>query len=148
MRGRILTYSVQENAGIISGDDGTRYAFTGAEWRENAPPLRGAYVDFEISGADAVDIFMALGGVSTEGKEKIVAGLLAILVGGLGIHKFYLGYRNAGIIHLVIFFAGMIPLFLGTVAISLFALAEGIIYLIKSDEEFERTYIIGRKEWL
>ena len=29
-------------------------------------------------------------------KEKLVAGLLGILLGSLGIHKFYLGYTKEG----------------------------------------------------
>lgn len=41
----------------------------------------------------------------------------------------------------------MLPLFIGTIAISLIALIEGIIYLTKSDEEFERTYVVNKKEW-
>ena len=36
---------------------------------------------------------------SEEAKtKKVAAGILAILLGGLGIHKFYLGYTVAGII--------------------------------------------------
>ena len=35
-------------------------------------------------------------------NKKIVAGILGILLGGLGIHKFYLGYTTAGIIMLVV----------------------------------------------
>jgi len=80
-------------------------------------------------------------------KKKIVAGLFAILLGGLGIHKFYLGYKTAGIIHLLIFFIGIIPFFIGTIVIDLIGLIEGIIYLTKSDEEFERTYVVNKKEW-
>ena len=146
MKGRVLSYSIQENRGVISGDDGARYVFVGSEWNEPEAPQRGAYVDFEIRDSDAVEIYRALG-TSAKSKEKIVAGVFAIVLGGLGIHKFYLGYKTAGIIHLLIFFIGIIPLFLGTIAISMIALVEGIIYLIKTDEEFEQTYIIGKKEW-
>ena len=35
-------------------------------------------------------------------EKKVVAGVLAILLGGLGIHKFYLGYTTAGIIMIVV----------------------------------------------
>lgn len=38
---------------------------------------------------------------STE-KNKVVAGVLAILLGWLGIHKFYLGYNKEGLIMLAV----------------------------------------------
>jgi TM2 domain-containing membrane protein YozV len=71
--------------------------------------------------------------------KKITAGLLGILLGGLGIHKFYLGYIKEGVIQLV----------LGFFCIgSIIGLIEGIIYLTKSDEAFVATYITGKKGWL
>jgi TM2 domain-containing membrane protein YozV len=73
-------------------------------------------------------------------EKKVVAGILAILLGGLAIHKFYLGYTKEGIIQIVITICtcGM-----G----SIIALIEGIIYLTKSDEDFVATYINGKKGW-
>lgn len=70
----------------------------------------------------------------------MTAGVLALLLGGWGIHKFYLGYHGAGVIQLILTIitcgiAGIIPF------------VEGIIYLIKTDEEFIETYQIGTKEW-
>lgn len=47
MRGNILDFSIQENTGYISGDDGKRYTFIGREWKENAAPKKGDIVDFE-----------------------------------------------------------------------------------------------------
>jgi TM2 domain-containing membrane protein YozV len=71
--------------------------------------------------------------------KKIIAGILAILVGGFGVHKFILGYTNEGIIQLVLGLCFGIGGIIGII--------EGIIYLTKSDEEFVRTYIQGRKGW-
>lgn len=72
--------------------------------------------------------------------RKITAGVLGILLGGLGVHKFYLGYTGAGIIQLLagIFSCG---------AFVVVGHIEGIIYLCKSDQEFVDTYINGRREW-
>lgn len=35
-------------------------------------------------------------------KSKLAAGLLGIFLGGWGIHRFYLGYINIGIIQIVV----------------------------------------------
>jgi len=74
-------------------------------------------------------------------NKKVVAGVLAILLGWLGIHKFILGYTQEGIIQLVI---GVVTC--GTIS-SLIGLIEGIIYLTKTDEEFYQTYQVGKKGW-
>jgi TM2 domain-containing membrane protein YozV len=73
-------------------------------------------------------------------EKKITAGILGILLGGFGVHKFYLGYTKAGIIQLVL---GIVTC--GVAGIVGFI--EGIIYLTKSDEEFDRTYVQNQKEW-
>ncbi|MCG3147627.1 MAG: hypothetical protein PCFJNLEI_01067 [Verrucomicrobiae bacterium] len=73
-------------------------------------------------------------------EKKVVAGILGILLGGFGIHKFFLGYTKEGIIQLILTFV--------TCGIgSIIGLIEGIIYLTKSDEEFVATYITGKKGW-
>lgn len=72
--------------------------------------------------------------------KKIVAGICAIVLGWAGVHKFILGYTTEGIIQLVI---GLLTCGLSNII----GIVEGIIYLTKSDEEFVRTYIQGRKGW-
>lgn len=78
------------------------------------------------------------GGPKPENK-KVVAGILAILVGVFGIHKFYLGYSKEGVIQLIL---GLLCGIGGIIA-----LVEGILYLTKSDEEFYQTYQVGKKGW-
>lgn len=68
-------------------------------------------------------------------KSKIVAGILAILIGGLGVHRFYMGHIGKGILYLVFCWTG-IP--------SILALIEGIMFLVKTDEEFEQV-VQGQK---
>lgn len=80
-------------------------------------------------------------------KSKLVAGLLALFLGTFGIHKFYLGYRNEGFIMLGGTLVGGIISGLIPSAIALIALAEGIIYLCKSNEDFDRIYVQNKKEW-
>ena len=74
-------------------------------------------------------------------EKKIAAGLLAIFLGALGIHKFYLGYTSAGIIMLVVSLLSC-----GTI-MGVIGIVEGIIYLTKSDEDFVNTYITNKKGW-
>ena len=81
-------------------------------------------------------------------EKKIVAGVLAIIVGGFGIHKFYLGYTVPGIIMLVVSIGiGAFTCGGGYGIMGIVGLIEGLIYLTKSDEEFVATYVTGKKEW-
>lgn len=72
--------------------------------------------------------------------KKMIAGILGILLGGFGVHKFILGYNTEGIIQIVI---TLITCGAG----SIIGLIEGIIYLTKSDQEFVDTYIRNKKGW-
>lgn len=67
-------------------------------------------------------------------SDNVVAGLLALFLGGLGAHKFYQGNTKYGVLYLC-FFWTFIPATL--------ALVEGILMLIADDEEYERTYADG-----
>jgi uncharacterized membrane protein YhaH (DUF805 family) len=49
MKGKILDFSIQDNTGMILGDNGLRYPFTGQQWKEQINPVRGTPVDFEVS---------------------------------------------------------------------------------------------------
>ncbi len=81
-------------------------------------------------------------------NKKVIAGVLAILVGSLGVHKFILGYNKEGIILLVVtFVVGFFTCGMGVGLTGLIGLIEGIIYLTKSDEEFYNTYQVGKKAW-
>lgn len=77
-------------------------------------------------------------------KDKLVAGLLAIFLGGLGIHKFYLGYSKEGLIMLLV---SLLTCGFGASIIGIIALIEGIMYLTKSEEEFDELYVQGHKGW-
>ena len=153
MKGEVLDYSVQNNSGVISGDDGARYHFVGAAWKPEKPPARGMLVDFDVQDNAAIDIYQALQqstSVASQ-KSKIAAGLLAIFLGGLGIHKFYLGYTGPGLVFLLTNTIGwVVTVYLAglpNIALMIIALIEGIIYLTKTDEEFYRTYIEGKQPW-
>lgn len=81
-------------------------------------------------------------------NKKVLAGILAILLGGLGIHKFILGYNKEGIILLVTTLVlGVITCGIASMVTWIIGLVEGIVYLTKSDEEFYQTYQVNRKPW-
>lgn len=150
MRGTVLDFSIQTNSGVISGDDGNRYRLEGSAWRDSAPPSRGMRVDFEAIGSQATEIYRAIGGAEGGfgGKNKTTAGLLAILLGAFGVHKFYLGDTTAGAITLAISLgAGLVTCGAATFVMSVIGVIEGIIYFSKSDEEFQQTYVQARKSW-
>jgi len=73
-------------------------------------------------------------------KDKVVAGILAILLGYLGIHHFYLGNTGRALLYLLVS-----VLSVGTLAwiIWILALVDGILYLTKPDDQFQRNY----KNW-
>lgn len=69
--------------------------------------------------------------VSSSDVDRTTAGIFALLLGGLGVHKFYLGQTTQGILYLC-FCWTFIPAIVGFI--------EGILYLMKTDEEFLRKY--------
>jgi len=70
-------------------------------------------------------------------KSKIAAGLFAIFLGPLGIHKFYLGKTGQGIAYLLI---SLLTLGVGAIILAIISLIEGIVYLSTSDEDFAAKY--------
>ncbi len=65
-------------------------------------------------------------------KSRVAAGVLGILLGGLGAHRFYIGDTKMGVLYLCFFWTA-IPMIAG--------LIEGILYLTKSDAEFQRQHV-------
>ncbi len=77
-------------------------------------------------------------------NKKLIAGILAIILGALGIHKFILGYQKEGIIMLVV---SIVTCGIGAGVMGIIGLIEGIIYLTKTDDEFYQTYQVNQKPW-
>jgi len=77
-------------------------------------------------------------------EKKIAAGICGILLGALGIHKFILGYTKEGVIMLL---ATVLTCGIAGGVMGIIGLIEGILYLTKSDEEFVKVYVQGKKGW-
>jgi TM2 domain-containing membrane protein YozV len=146
----------------IIGIDGQQYGPIGADqvrqWiaekRANAQTLAQSEGSTEwkplISFPEFAAIFQGppppvpTHGSNPRASNKIPAGIFGILLGGLGIHKFILGYTGAGLITLLI---SILSCGILAPVMHLIGLIEGIIYLCKSDDDFVRTYVDGRREW-
>ena len=98
---------------------------------EFADDVKESANDFKESWNDAT---------SNGENKKMIAGILAIVIGAFGVHKFILGYNKEGIIQIVL-------TIVTCGAAGIMGLIEGIIYLTKSDEEFYQTYQVGRRGW-
>ena len=97
---------------------------------------------------NAKEAFSGAGG----DNKKVLAGLLAIFLGSLGVHKFILGYQKEGFILLGVSIAAYVLSCVGVGLLfvwipGVIGLIEGIIYLTKSDAEFQNTYQVGKKPW-
>jgi len=115
------------------------------ETKEFAEEAKETAKEFSDGAKDVID---NVGG----DNKKILAGILAIILGSFGVHKFILGYNKEGIILLAITLIGWATSCLGVgvfiaAATAIIGLIEGIMYLTKSDEEFYNTYQAGKKPW-
>lgn len=75
-----------------------------------------------------------------EESKRVLCGVMGILLGGIGIHRFVLGDTTGGILRIVI---SIVTCGIG----SLIGFIEGIIYLTKTDEQFVTEYQVGKKAW-
>ena len=86
--------------------------------------------------------------VYTAPKQRRIAVVLAFFLGSLGIHKFYMGKTVPGIIALLVSLIGSI--FTCGIAIcvmQIISVIECLFYLCMSDDEWQKTYIQGQKDW-
>lgn len=80
-------------------------------------------------------------------KDHVAAGLLAIFLGVFGVHKFYLGYHTTGFIMLGVTILGsLLTIGIPAGVVWLIGVIEGIIYLTKSQSEFEQLYVFNKRE--
>ena len=77
-------------------------------------------------------------------NKKLAVGLAAIFLGAFGVHKFILGYTKAGLIMLVV---SLLTCGVGAFVMGVIGVIEGIIYLVKTPEEFALTYMEAERSW-
>ncbi len=86
-------------------------------------------------------------------NKKLAAGLTGIFLGAFGVHKFILagsnsGYTKPAIVMLVIsLVGGVVTCGVAYLVMQIIGLIEGIIYLTKSNAEFQAEYLDVAKGW-
>ncbi|SMN15748.1 Tsr1131 protein [uncultured Candidatus Thioglobus sp.] len=147
MKGKILSINQETQEGLISAEDNKRYQFNlNDQWQSENKPKNGMKVDFIDKDDRAEQVYYD--GFSTGSiPNRIASVVLAFFLGSFGVHKFYLGYKKQGFIMLGVWFFGLLLFGIPSIVIGIIAFIESILYLLKSDEEFERLYVDGNKAW-
>ena len=91
--------------------------------KANSCPKCGAPINVAVSQVQPI--------IVTAPKSRSLAIILALFLGGLGIHKFYLNRPGWGFLYLI---------FCWTFIPTIISLIEAIIYIFISDEEFQSRY--------
>ena len=107
----------------------------GTSWTEQTrpapvPPPPQPHPQPQAQARQQSGIYQPPGAVVPHDVNRVVAALLALFLGGLGIHKFYCKKTGLGILYLL-FVWTFIPAFI--------AFIEGIIYLVQDDAKFARA---------
>lgn len=76
--------------------------------------------------------------------KRLLAGLMGIFFGWLGIHKFVLGFTGAGLVYLLVL---LCTCGFAYPVLHVLSVIEGIIYLSKSDNEFHQHYVVEQRSW-
>ena len=81
-------------------------------------------------------------------RKRTTTGVMGIIFGFLGVHKFILGYTEEGFILLLVsVIGGIITCGLSILVTDLIGIIEGIIILSKTPEEFKRLYLDKTTGW-
>ena len=77
-------------------------------------------------------------------NKELAAGLTGIFLGAFGVHKFILGYTTPAVIMLAV---SLLTCGVGYFVFQVIGIIEGVIYLTKSNAEFQTEYLDGQKDW-
>jgi TM2 domain-containing membrane protein YozV len=113
-----------------------------AEFTDEAPSVsaRGGAVHRRFEEPED-----ALPEAPREGQSnRVAAGVLGIVIGSFGIHKFIVGNTTPGLIMLLV---SLLTCGVGALVMHIIGIIEGIKYLMMSDAEFYQTYVVDKKGW-
>ena len=141
--------------GTITGEDGSSYNLITEDILVNTKQIEGRglvghKVFFIPNGAQAKrvivrDDILGIYIVAADGSfigngDRLISAIIAVLLGLIGAHKFYLGYKSQGILMFLAGTVGWLLIFPPFISFVI-SIAEAFIYLSKTDQEFYDTYI-------
>lgn len=81
-------------------------------------------------------------------KDRVAAALFAFFLGAFGVHKFYLGCNRAGFSMLgLTIIGGLLTFGVAVIVSQAIAMMEGVIYLSRSQTQFQRIYVASQRDW-
>ena len=129
MKGTVLGFDATAGRAVLRAEDGKRYSFSGADWRDARPARKGDLVDFEPEGEIARDIFLVPGasgmlgglgtGSSTDDGSSLAEGFARSPAGGIILGRPVLTFA---ILVLIACFVGAYRI--GDISLSLVAVPE------------------------
>lgn len=97
MIGHIESFDLGKQTGVIKSKD-SFYEFHLDQWKPAAEPEAGDDICFEMVDEEVTSVDLVGAYLKTEAvKSRIIAIILAFLLGGIGAHRFYLGFYWVGI---------------------------------------------------
>lgn len=149
MNGTIIAYEAARGVGLIAPEAGGDPVGFRVEDVDVPKCLNlGEAVIYSVEVGDWFANRVAILSAPRATRSRIIAALLAIFGGVLGLQKIYLGYPWIGILIIVMtvcfWWLALVPV----LAAAGLGVIEGLIYLTMSDEKFERRYLKGRRAWL
>jgi TM2 domain-containing membrane protein YozV len=101
--GVIKEFDPETQCGLITNGK-EEFKFEIQNWIANAPPEQGDQVKFDLRGVMPfnINLYAATLDKSEAVKRKSIAVILALLLGFVGAHRFYLGYYRMGFIIIVV----------------------------------------------
>jgi hypothetical protein len=104
MQGTIESYDSKTQAGVVKTETGS-YDFNIDNWQEELLlPEAGDDVNFEIQDGkiDSISLVGAYLEQLEPVKSRVIAGVLGLVLGLVGAHRFYLGYYVIGTAQLIV----------------------------------------------
>ena len=103
MIGHIESYDPDSQTGVVKSEENS-YTFHLDDWVAQVSPDVGDDVSFDSEGtlARKIDLVGAYLAPPKAVKSKYGAAVLALLLGGAGVHRFYLGYYKIGLMQLAL----------------------------------------------